>query len=318
MNESVTARFWQFLRTPRTGACHRDSRVQETQREFLPAALEVQESPPSPLGRILLWLILLLFVLGIVWSALGTVDIVVTASGRIVPSGQVKIVQAIESGSVKTLHVKDGQRVALGQALVSLDSTYVDADARRIHEQLEDLTRQLKWRQALESWLAGGRKAVPELDSSAPSTNPDNMRVVILYQQKRTEISATLLALKKEIDANAAEQEALLADRDRVVATLGVLKERVSAYKALLENRYGARVEYLELLQQQTDLEQSVPVFQSRRKKLADIAASLVAQMTALEGEIRNGNLLELVRKWCTRRGRWRVFCERDALLMVL
>ena len=55
--------------------------------EFLPAALEIVESPPSPIGRALLWIIVSFFVIALVWAVIGTVDEVAVAPGKVIPSG---------------------------------------------------------------------------------------------------------------------------------------------------------------------------------------------------------------------------------------
>src|SRR4051812_23048185 len=53
---------------------------------FLPAALEVMETPPSPTKRALVWIIIALFCLALGWAIVGSVDIIAIAQGRIVPS----------------------------------------------------------------------------------------------------------------------------------------------------------------------------------------------------------------------------------------
>ena len=55
--------------------------------EFLPAALEIQDKPPSPIGRAILWTIMALITLSVVWASVGRIDIVATAQRRIMPSG---------------------------------------------------------------------------------------------------------------------------------------------------------------------------------------------------------------------------------------
>src|SRR5687767_12645518 len=60
---------------------------------FLPAALEIVESPPSPIGRAIGGTIMLLFVLAIAWACLGEIDIVASAQGKIVPTGRIKVIQ---------------------------------------------------------------------------------------------------------------------------------------------------------------------------------------------------------------------------------
>ena len=266
------------------------------QRQFLPAALEVQESPPSPLGRWLLWLLLGLFTLGILWACIGEVDIVVTAPGRIIPSGQVKRMQAPAAGTVAAILVGEGARVEAGQALVRLDPTYADADHLRIRHQLNDIALQSAWRRALEQWLADGRNTATPARLSLRFAAPDQARVEQLYLQHRVEITARMQGLDRELAANRAEQAAGRAERDRAEATLAVLAERVDAYKYLVDQQNGARVQYLELLQQQTELERSLPVLTSRAQQLAETAAAIAARMDATAGELRRDNLMELAR----------------------
>ena len=76
---------------------------------FLPAALEIVETPPSPTGRALGATLIALFCLGLIWAFFGHVDIVATATGKIVPSGRVKLIQPFETGVVRAIHIHDGE-----------------------------------------------------------------------------------------------------------------------------------------------------------------------------------------------------------------
>src|SRR5271165_475463 len=81
---------------------------------FLPAALEIVETPPSPLGRAIAATLIVIFCLAVVWASLGRIDIVASAPGRIVSSGRTKIIQPFETGVVRAIHVEDGQSVRAG------------------------------------------------------------------------------------------------------------------------------------------------------------------------------------------------------------
>src|SRR5262249_7680605 len=81
------------------------------ERAFLPAALEIIESPPSPTARVLGATIIGLFCLTVAWASFGTIDIVAIAPGKIVPAGRTKTIQPVETGVVRAIHVRDGQRV---------------------------------------------------------------------------------------------------------------------------------------------------------------------------------------------------------------
>src|SRR5215467_8827154 len=81
---------------------------------FLPAALEIVETPPSPIGRTIAAAIILLFCAALVWAWWGTIDIVASATGKIVPSGRTKVIQPFETGVVRSIRVEDGQAVKAG------------------------------------------------------------------------------------------------------------------------------------------------------------------------------------------------------------
>ena len=83
-------------------------RTQGADLEFLPATLEIQETPPSPVGRLVGWSIIAMFALSIVWSIFGRLDIVAVAQGKIIPNGRVKVVQPFETGVVKRNLVREG------------------------------------------------------------------------------------------------------------------------------------------------------------------------------------------------------------------
>ena len=51
------------------------------EREFLPAALEVLETPPSPAGRAMAMVIGVFFLIATAWAFLGKVDVLATAPG---------------------------------------------------------------------------------------------------------------------------------------------------------------------------------------------------------------------------------------------
>src|SRR5689334_16288179 len=90
---------------------------------FLPAALEIVETPPSPIGRAIGVTIVILFGAALAWAACGTVDIVASAPGRVVAGGRSKLIQPFETGVVRAIHVQDGQTVSAGEVLIELDPT---------------------------------------------------------------------------------------------------------------------------------------------------------------------------------------------------
>src|SRR5260221_12692692 len=103
---------------------------------FLPAALEIIETPPSPIGRAIGATIIAFFVLALTWAYLGSVDIVATAPGKIIPSGRTKTIQPFEIGVVRAIHVHDGDIVKAGDVLIELDPTINAAEREDMQSDL--------------------------------------------------------------------------------------------------------------------------------------------------------------------------------------
>ena len=85
---------------------------------FLPAALEIVETPPSPIGRAIGATLVALFVLALAWASVSHVDVVATATGKIIPTGHSKVIQPFETGVVRAIRVANGQNVKAGDTLV--------------------------------------------------------------------------------------------------------------------------------------------------------------------------------------------------------
>src|SRR3989441_9749109 len=96
--------------------------------EFLPAVLEIQDAPPSPVGRAVGGTIIGVFAVGILWASVGHIDIVAVAPGKIIPSGHSKVIQPLDSGVIRAIHVRDGQVVKKGDLLIELDPTVTGAE----------------------------------------------------------------------------------------------------------------------------------------------------------------------------------------------
>ncbi|MGH8697743.1 MAG: hemolysin secretion protein D, partial [Burkholderiales bacterium] len=105
------------------------------ERQFLPAALELQESPPPALPRAIMWTLIAAFAGALVWATVGRVETVAVAHGRIIPSDRAKVIQPSETAVVKRIFVADGQSVRAGELLVELDATISTADAKRSKEE---------------------------------------------------------------------------------------------------------------------------------------------------------------------------------------
>jgi hemolysin D len=96
--------------------------------DFKPILSEIEDRPPNPLGTWFLWAIISLMVAVMLGLYLVKVDVVVVARGKVIPLGDVKVVQPLETGIVTGIHVKEGDFVRKGAVLMEIDPTVDRAD----------------------------------------------------------------------------------------------------------------------------------------------------------------------------------------------
>ena len=256
--------------------------------EFLPAAIEVEQTPASAAGRAIIWAIVILFTLATFWAFFGKVDIVAVASGKIIPSEHIKQIQPLDAGKIEQIHVREGQYVKQGDPLITLESIQTEADVQRLSHELNEQQATVKRLQAFEQWLASNDK--PNDQKPDPLT-PSQQN---LLNQQRAELTARLNALKSEQARQSAEQEMTQAEVTKKQRILPVLQERVDALDTLRKKEYGSKLQYLELRQELIEEEQDLLVQQARYKQLEASIQSTQNQIDTLISEQRKNNLTQL------------------------
>ena len=213
---------------------------------FLPAALEIVETPPSPIGRTIGATIILLFCAALAWAWWGTIDIVASATGKIVPSGRTKVIQPFETGVVRSIRVQDGQAVKAGDVLIELDPTVNAAERDHLHNDL--LAEQLNIAR-LRAALAGGD------DPVADFTPPADADPVLISTQRQLLLSqvnehrAKIAALARQQAQKEAEQATTAATIHKLETMIPAIQQRVDIRKTLMDKELGSKITYFEVLQ---------------------------------------------------------------------
>ena len=181
-------------------------RAEET--AFLPAALEITETPPSPIGRAIAMVLMALVCAALLWSAFGTIDIVASATGRVVSSGRSKVVQPFETGVVHAIHVQDGQAVKSGDVLIELDPTVNAAERDHLHD---DLMAERLNSARLRAALSAGEDGPADL---LPSGDADPLLVATQRQLLTSQVGehrAKLASLERQEAQKEAEHQTIAA-----------------------------------------------------------------------------------------------------------
>ncbi|QOZ35126.1 HlyD family type I secretion periplasmic adaptor subunit [Bradyrhizobium sp. CCBAU 53421] len=250
----------------------RELRRREHELAFLPAALEIAESPPSPIGRAIGASIIAMFCIALLWATLGSVDIVATATGKIVPGGRTKLIQPFETGVVRAIKVRDGQSVKAGDVLIELDPTMTEADQER---QKSDLLAAELDAARLRAALAADPLTAFHAPQNASAAEIEMHRQFLISE--RAEQNAKLSEIERQQGQKEAERETTSASVAKLEATIPVLQERVDIRKGLVDKALASKVVYLSEYQELVAMQQDL-VLQKSRLREADAAIALLKE----------------------------------------
>lgn len=250
----------------------------------------IQNNPPSQTGRIVLWAVSILVILLIIWAALGQLDIIAAAEGKLVPQTLVKIVQPAEAGVVKELLVNEGDSVRAGQVLARLDTTIATADTIGVKSDLQAQSMQ-------------ARRVEAELrDQPMLAKAGDD---AILFSQIHKQYLAHKLAMQDSVEQEHALLQKAQHERKSAAEILSKLEQTLPSYKktaeaysklekegyfgnlATAEKQREAIEKSKDLDAQQATVAALNATIQAQQKKLSQIQSNYRAELQKELAEIR-------------------------------
>lgn len=177
----------------------------------LSAAPSLQATPPHPAPRRAAWLLMALVTGSLAWACLGEVDVVATATGRLVIHERSKTIQSLTPAVIRAIHVRDGSQVNAGDVLIGLDSTEPGADGSAIAAQFAEASRDALRAESLLRSLSNGSGAPPRLSRAGDSD---------IEAQRLSGEWADIQAQLGRWVADVAKSEAELQTQRRVLAKL--------------------------------------------------------------------------------------------------
>jgi hemolysin D len=230
-------------------------RPRREDQAFLPADLEILETPPSPIRMSLILLICSLVVVALAWSWFGQIEIISVAQGKIQPAGRVKLVQSLEAGKVAAIMVRNGQSVRAGDPLIALDRADAEADDQTALADLASSRAEaIRRRTALSVATENTFATPPQIAWD------DDIPPAVRHREERV-LTSDLAQLASSIASLDAQVHQKQVERDRLDETitsqrelLKTLKERVDMRSTLVTAAGGSRsnvIDSLESLQTQ-------------------------------------------------------------------
>ena len=269
--------------------------------DFKPILAEIEERPTNPLGIYFLWTIISLMIVILLGLFLVKIDVVVSARGKIIPIGDVKVIQPLETGVITRIHIKEGDYVKEGDILLEIDPSVDTAD-------LEGKERNLNYSRlsmdrinavlAEKDFSPGGKRRASEI-VKAQMTH---------YQAQRDVYNSTLKEKEKEYLENQSALESLKKEIETINKVLAITLEDEKRQKSLVEigtladNRYREKVKDRMNLERERDskagqveqletkltrINDEIQTFKStfREKLLSDYSTN-VQERNTLEAEV--------------------------------
>lgn len=258
--------------------------IKLSETDFLPAALEVLETPPNPLGRGILWGLLAFVAIALLWASVGHIDVVAAAQGKIIPRGHVKVIQAADAGVVRAIQVVDGESVRAGQALIVLDPTASAAEAAQARESLAVAAIDRARAQALVDASTGARGRF-----EAPAGTPPSIITIqeSLVAARVAEHRTAVAALQEERAQRASDLAMVSAEVEKLEQQLPLAESQLSSLQALEGPGVVPKLKVAEVKERVVGMRQDLVIRREEMTKDRAALAGVQSQIARTESEFR-------------------------------
>ncbi|MBR0900705.1 HlyD family type I secretion periplasmic adaptor subunit [Bradyrhizobium tropiciagri] len=266
----------------------------QTQLEFLPAALEIVDTPASPASRAIAGTIILLILVALVWSMVGHVDIVAAASGKVVPTGRTKTVQPLETGIVTQILVRDGDHVTAGQIVMRLDQTIAAAERNHVAHDLLVAQLDVARLSALRAVFETSSDPDEHFSAPAEAPAPQVARARAAMIEQAAAQANKVAALDEQIAQKTAEAEEIAATIAKLEASLPFIVEEADVRRNAMAIEFGNKIAHLDAQIRLADQKNELLVQQRKAAESVSARRALQRQREQAKSEYANKVLSDL------------------------
>lgn len=249
--------------------------------EFKPLLSEIEDSPVSPLGRFTFWVITSLIVITILWLIIGKIDVVVSARGVVIPDGEAKKIQAMESGVVDNILIKEGDFVKKNQLLISINTTTTKAQLDTINKNLEKNKIQAKRLKASGTGENFDNAKIPQSEEAEIQQK--------LYEESLGALNSSIKAKQQEISQINNMITSSQAQKADYEFQLQIASDRLERLKSVID--IIAYNDYQEAQNRVNSLQQSVTKSIAEIKRLQAQKSQINNEIAQMQADFRSQNL---------------------------
>ncbi len=207
--------------------------------------------------------IMLMFVVFILWASFSELDEVVRGDGKVVPSGQTKVLQHLEGGIVSNILVKEGDHVKAGDVIYELSQAFFDADLKTKDIELKSLKaksirlqREIDFKDTV-SFPSYIEDSVPEIAA--------NERLI--FDENRRSYAQKVSIAEDQLQQKILKKRDLESKKESLALELKLSNENMKILDQLYKKQVVSKQEYLKELQLKqtlvtkiTDIDTNIPI----------------------------------------------------------
>lgn len=225
----------------------------KTDLEFMNSLSNAMLSGSSSGLNTLLYLICLIIAAAIAWAYFAELDERTKGTGRTIPSKQIQVIQNLEGGIIKQIHVYEGQEVKKGQVLVTIDDTGIGSSFAESANKIKELKAQIS-RLRAEAGLT--EKVIPE--EGVDENDVVMQNEIRLYRAKLTQYENKRSALEQQLRQKQIDLQSASQDLKSYKSSLRMIEREVDLSRPLREKQLLSELEFLRLEQRQLEKKQEI------------------------------------------------------------
>lgn len=228
------------------------------QKRFLSQAIELEESASPAIIQTTINMVGLVVFAFLVWAGFTNINEVARTPGEVVPQGFAQVVQHLEGGMIKEIHVREGGVVRNGDPLITLQGSGTNEDYARAQNKALILALQ---EASLRSFIEGTVPKWSDFESATEEMIGDQKAQFNMRLQSQNQEA---MIIKDQIAQKRSMIERYKTDLDTMNKTFDIVKDMYERRKELNKKGYTSDIQFLETQQRFNETQGALVQIQTR------------------------------------------------------
>jgi adhesin transport system membrane fusion protein len=244
---------------------------------------------PPRLSHVVLWGALLFIIAFFVWAAYANIGETTVGEGRVIPTGQIQVVQNLEGGIVAEIKVKVGDVVRKNDTLLVIDDTRYKSSATENEAKDSALSAKIA---RLTAEVNGTAFNVPARVARAKSDLVQRERE--LYNTRQAEFAANTAALRQQIEQRSQEIVEKRGRVKQITSSLALVNKTIAMMRPVVKDGAMSEIELLAKEREANDLKGELDSTNDNIPRLIGAVAEARNKLQSYEAKFRADAMAEL------------------------